>query len=115
MVFGKRNPSFRLVFGSFWALAGCRAAGQLGKQGGVFCSLETGLIVTELAQTGTARQIVYAAVVSKTDGSHMHFSFWPPVLSNGNGAARPQFASSPRFIGNPEVAEVGTIRGMGYS
>jgi hypothetical protein len=37
------------------------------------------------------------------------------ALSNGNAAACPEFAASPRFIGNPEVAEIGTIRGMGYS
>ena len=53
------------------------------------------------------------AVVSKTAGSRVSVL---AALSNGNAAARPQFAASPRFIGNPEVAEIGTTkRRWGYS
>jgi hypothetical protein len=51
-------------------------------------SREKGLVVAKLAPTGTARQTVYPAVVSKAAGS-------PACLSNGNAAVRPPISCEP--------------------
>ena len=108
MVFSKRNRSFRLPPSGILGFWGVCAARQLASRGVLSAPREG----SNPRYVGPNRGCPANSRSRRSFENRQDHACVLAALSNDN-AACPQFAGSPRFIGNPEVAEIGTIRGMG--
>jgi hypothetical protein len=101
----KRNPSFRLVFGPLghWQ---CRAASQLASERVLSAPFDWGLIVREVGPKG--RHPANGRSCRSFENRRITRSFGRRF--EWQCRAAPPISYEPRFIGNPDVAEIGTRR-----